>query len=154
MRLNTSAYVKRVMHGHTTTARHMSPVMTSAWAHVVASMASRPTERCVCYRVVRIHIKSAANAIEVAEPNCQYYTRKIEKVLKDVIRSLSLQMLVVSFTELPKTDFLLDIELEASIISLISDIRRVLGNFTFPLELNDLVEVLDMDITTGDEYHI
>ncbi|XP_056621215.1 uncharacterized protein adgrf6 isoform X2 [Triplophysa dalaica] len=50
--------------------------------------------------------------------------------------------------ELPKTDFLLEIELEASIISMISDIRRVLGNFTFPLQLNDLVEVLDLDITT------
>lgn len=37
---------------------------------------------------------------------------------------------------------------------MISDIRRVLGNFTLPLQLNDLVEVLDLDITTGDEYHI
>lgn len=63
-------------------------------------------------------------------------------------------LVVVFFTELPKTDFLLEIELEASIITMISDIRGVLGNFTFPLQLNDLVDVLDMDITTGDEYHI
>ncbi|XP_065124437.1 uncharacterized protein [Paramisgurnus dabryanus] len=50
--------------------------------------------------------------------------------------------------ELPITEFLFEIEMNAAVISVISEMRRLLGNLTFPLALDDLVELLDMDITT------
>lgn len=63
-------------------------------------------------------------------------------------------MLVVSATELPFTDLLLEIEMESSSISVIDEMRRYFQNITFPLQLDELVEVLDVDITTGEEYHM
>ncbi len=58
------------------------------------------------------------------------------------------------FTELPFTDFLFEIELESTTISVIDEMRRYLQNITFPLQLNEVVEVLDVDISTGEEYHM
>lgn len=63
-------------------------------------------------------------------------------------------MLVVSATELPFTDLLFEIEMESSSISVIEEMRRYFKNITFPLQLDELVEVLDVDITTGEEYHM
>jgi len=62
-------------------------------------------------------------------------------------------MLVVSATELPFTDLLFEIEMESSSISVIDEMRRYFQNMTFPLRLDELVEVLDVDITTGDHQH-
>ncbi|XP_056336590.1 uncharacterized protein LOC130247389 [Danio aesculapii] len=51
-------------------------------------------------------------------------------------------------SELPFTDFLFEIELESTSISVIDEMRRYLQNTTFPLQLDELVEVLNVDITT------
>ncbi|KAF4099692.1 hypothetical protein G5714_019818 [Onychostoma macrolepis] len=51
-------------------------------------------------------------------------------------------------SELPFTDFLFEIELESSNISVIDEMRRYLQNITFPLQFTEMVEVLDVDITT------
>ncbi|XDV41530.1 hypothetical protein PO909_010390 [Leuciscus waleckii] len=51
-------------------------------------------------------------------------------------------------SELPFTDFLYEIEMESSSISVIDEMRRYFQNITFPLQLDELVEVLDVDITT------
>ncbi|KTF74039.1 hypothetical protein cypCar_00037253 [Cyprinus carpio] len=51
-------------------------------------------------------------------------------------------------SELPFTDFLFEIEVESSSISVIDEMRRYLQNITFPLQLDEVVEVLDVDITT------
>ncbi len=61
MCLTTSAYVKMVMHGHTTTARHMRPVATSVLAHVDVSVVFPVMERCVCWRAVRMMTKQASS---------------------------------------------------------------------------------------------
>ncbi len=60
--------------------------------------------------------------------------------------------LVDSVTELPFTDILSEIELESISISVIDEMRQYLQNITFPLQLDEVVEVLDVDITTGEEY--
>lgn len=44
--------------------------------------------------------------------------------------------------------------MESSSISVIDEMRRYFQNITFPLQLDELVEVLDVDITTGEEYHM
>lgn len=62
--------------------------------------------------------------------------------------------LVDSVTELPFTDILSEIEVEATSISVIDEMKRYLQNITFPLQLDKVVEVLDVDISTGKEYHI
>ncbi len=62
--------------------------------------------------------------------------------------------LVDSVTELPFTDILSEIELESISISVIDEMRQYLQNITFPLQLDEVVEVLDVDITTGEEYHL
>ncbi|XP_039548259.1 fibrillin-2-like [Pimephales promelas] len=51
-------------------------------------------------------------------------------------------------SELPFTDLLFEIEMESSSISVIDEMRRYFQNMTFPLRLDELVEVLDVDITT------
>ncbi len=62
--------------------------------------------------------------------------------------------LVDSVTELPFTDILSEIELESISISVIDEMRQYLQNITFPLQLDEVVEVLDVDITTGEVYHL
>jgi len=47
-----------------------------------------------------------------------------------------------------------EIEIESSSISVIDEMRRYFQNMTFPLKLDELVEVLDVDITTGEELHM
>ncbi len=59
--------------------------------------------------------------------------------------------LLMLFPELPFIDFLFEIELESSSISVIDEMRQYLHNITFPLQLDEVVEVLDVDITTGEE---
>nr|XP_021324330.1 uncharacterized protein LOC110438185 [Danio rerio] len=51
-------------------------------------------------------------------------------------------------SELPFTDFLFEIEMESTSISVIDEMRRYLQNTAFPLQLDELVEVLNVDITT------
>ncbi|XP_050994960.1 uncharacterized protein LOC127183158 [Labeo rohita] len=51
-------------------------------------------------------------------------------------------------SELPFTDFLFEIELESSSIAVINEMRQYLQNITFPLQFSEVVEVLDVDITT------
>ncbi|XP_052443146.1 fibrillin-1 isoform X12 [Carassius gibelio] len=51
-------------------------------------------------------------------------------------------------SELPFTDFLFEIELESTSISVIDEMRRFLQNINLPLQLDEVVEVLDVDITT------
>ncbi|XP_077076090.1 uncharacterized protein LOC143728999 [Siphateles boraxobius] len=51
-------------------------------------------------------------------------------------------------SELPFTDLLFEIEMESSSISVIDEMRRYLQNITFPFQLDELVEVFDVDITT------
>lgn len=60
-------------------------------------------------------------------------------------------VLADSLTELPFTNFLFEIEMESTSISVI---RQYLQNITFPLQLDEVVEVLDVDITTGEECHM
>uniref|UniRef100_A0A9J7ZSB2 Adhesion G protein-coupled receptor F8 n=1 Tax=Cyprinus carpio carpio TaxID=630221 RepID=A0A9J7ZSB2_CYPCA len=50
--------------------------------------------------------------------------------------------------ELPFTDILSEIEVEATSISVIDEMKRYLQNITFPLQLDKVVEVLDVDIST------
>ncbi|KAG1963596.1 adhesion G-protein coupled receptor F1-like [Pimephales promelas] len=51
-------------------------------------------------------------------------------------------------SELTFTEFLSEIEIESSSISVIDEMRRYFQNMTFPLKLDELVEVLNVDITT------
>ncbi|XP_051500909.1 uncharacterized protein LOC127409968 [Myxocyprinus asiaticus] len=51
-------------------------------------------------------------------------------------------------SELPFTEFLFEIEMESSSISVINELKKNLENFTYPLELDERVEVFDVDITT------
>ncbi|RXN15683.1 adhesion G -coupled receptor F5-like protein [Labeo rohita] len=46
------------------------------------------------------------------------------------------------------TDFLFEFELESSRITVINEMRQYLQNITFPLQFSEVVEVLDVDITT------
>ncbi|XP_050995053.1 adhesion G protein-coupled receptor F5-like isoform X4 [Labeo rohita] len=50
--------------------------------------------------------------------------------------------------ELLFTDFLFEFELESSRITVINEMRQYLQNITFPLQFSEVVEVLDVDITT------
>ncbi|KAF4099693.1 hypothetical protein G5714_019819 [Onychostoma macrolepis] len=51
-------------------------------------------------------------------------------------------------SELPFTDILSEIELESTSISVIDEMRQYLQTITFPLQLDEVVEVLEVDITT------
>ncbi|KAG9347584.1 hypothetical protein JZ751_005154, partial [Albula glossodonta] len=146
MEVDSSADVRKTLPGHWATATRMETAVTSLTTHVDASMTFHQLDPSVNQNHYIIDIEVNVSDISVVD--------QLKFLLGNVQFPLELNSMIeitdvnLTTASLDFFEYIIDIEVNVSDISVVDQLKFLLGNVQFPLELNSMIEITDVNLTT------